>query len=222
MSRIFRRITIVAAGFAMFGAAAPLSAQEVVYTAAKLAEPPDTRAAELRGQAEALLATPGQWRRAARLLERSADLRDASDPEAYASLRLAGRVRAAELRGQAEALLATPGQWRRAARLLERSADLRDASDPEAYAALRLAGRVRAAVGDLNTARYVFEKAAEHALARGAVFDAAHAFIDAAHAAAGSREPHLAKQYVERAALLATSPQLSARDAAQIRQRIRV
>jgi hypothetical protein len=172
MSRIFRRITIVAAGFAMFGAAAPLSAQEVVYTAAKLAEPPDTRAAELRGQAEALLATPGQWRRAARLLERSADLRDASDPEAYA--------------------------------------------------ALRLAGRVRAAVGDLNAARYVFEKAAEHALARGAVFDAAHAFIDAAHAAAGSREPHLAKQYVERAALLATSPQLSARDAAQIRQRIRV
>lgn len=128
--------------------------------------------------------------------------------------------RAQQLRAQAEELFSQPTKWRRAARLMEQSARLRDAADPEAYTCLVFAGRIRAALHDYAGARSALEKAAEHAVARGAVLDAAHAFIDAAHIARQEKDVEGARELVERATLLATSPQLSDDEADQIHRRL--
>jgi tetratricopeptide (TPR) repeat protein len=53
------------------------------------------RARELRTRAEELFSQPKHWKKAARLLEQSAALREANDPEAYTCLMYAGRLRAA-------------------------------------------------------------------------------------------------------------------------------
>jgi hypothetical protein len=128
--------------------------------------------------------------------------------------------RADALKQQAEGLFAQPKQWRKAARLLERSAELRDAADPDAYTCLMFAGRLRAAVGDYAAARSSLEKAAAHAMARGAVLEAANAYIDAAFAAAEDKQPEAAKELLARAALLTESPLLSQDQADQITRRI--
>jgi tetratricopeptide (TPR) repeat protein len=154
----------------MLGAAAPLSAQELALAAARLSVPAPDRAIELRSQAEAML--------------------EATGPQ------------------------------RRAARMLERSAALRDATDPDAYSIYRLAGRVRAALGDYYGARINFTNAAEHAAARGAVFDAAHAWIDAAHAALALGQAEAVVDYAGRARLLALSPQLTTAQSNEIVRRI--
>ncbi|HSJ05334.1 MAG TPA: hypothetical protein VK936_01445 [Longimicrobiales bacterium] len=59
------------------------------------AAPAPERAIELQRQAEALFSQPTQWRRAARLLEASAELRDEGDAGTYTCLVYAGRLRAA-------------------------------------------------------------------------------------------------------------------------------
>jgi tetratricopeptide (TPR) repeat protein len=130
--------------------------------------------------------------------------------------------RADALRAEAEALYSQPSKWRRAVRLLEQSAQLRTAADPDAYACWTYAARLRSQLGDYGGARESLERAADHALARGAVLDAAHAYIDAAHAAIRGRQFEQAKVLVGRAELLATSPQLAADEAAQITARLRV
>jgi tetratricopeptide (TPR) repeat protein len=118
--------------------------------------------------------------------------------------------KARELRLQAEALFSQPKQWRKAVKLLEQSAELRPASDPEAYTCLLYAGRIQASIGDLAGAQKNLEKAAEIALARGAVMEAAHAYVDAAHVAASTKMVDRAKDLLERATLLRDSPLLSA------------
>jgi tetratricopeptide (TPR) repeat protein len=50
------------------------------------------RAARLRAEAEQMYSQPREWRRAAQLLEQSAQLRDARDAEAYSCLLMAGRL----------------------------------------------------------------------------------------------------------------------------------
>jgi hypothetical protein len=117
--------------------------------------------------------------------------------------------RADALYAEAEALLSQPRQWRRAVRLFERSAELRPASDPAGYAALQLAGQLRASFRDYNGARATLERAGDHALARGAVLDAARAYIDAAYAASHARQNGDAHALLGRAALLAESPLLT-------------
>jgi tetratricopeptide (TPR) repeat protein len=117
--------------------------------------------------------------------------------------------KAAQLKLQAEALFSQPSQWKKAVRLLEQSAALRDANDAEGYECLLYAGRIRAAIGDMDGARAALEKAAEHALARGAIVDAAHAYIDAAHTAVALKDARGAKALVGKAALLSDSPLLS-------------
>jgi hypothetical protein len=117
--------------------------------------------------------------------------------------------KARELRAQAEALFTQPKQWRKAARLLEQSAELREASDPEAYSCLMYAGRIQASLGDWANARTNLEKAAARALARGAIVEAAHSYIDAAHVAAQEKQIAVARDLVGRATLLAASPLLS-------------
>lgn len=52
------------------------------------------KARELRAQAEALFDQPKEWRKVARLMEESAMLRSADDPEKYECLLYAGRTRA--------------------------------------------------------------------------------------------------------------------------------
>lgn len=118
--------------------------------------------------------------------------------------------KARELRAQAEALFSEPRQWRKAARLLEQSAALRDASDADGYTCLLYAGRIRAALGDLTSARQNLEKAATQALMRGALVEAAHAYIDAAFVAAEAREVESARAFMERAKLLSDAPLLNA------------
>lgn len=128
--------------------------------------------------------------------------------------------KAEQLRERAEALFSQPKQWKKAVRLLEQSAELRAADDPEAYDCLMYAGRIRAALGDVKGARINLEKAAEHALARGEIIDAANAFIDAAHAAAALKDGRGARELVERASLLTRSPLLSLQQRNQLQSRI--
>jgi hypothetical protein len=129
--------------------------------------------------------------------------------------------RARSLRLQAEDLYSQPKQWKKAARLLEQSAQLREATDPEVYTCLMYAGRLRAAVNDLAGARVDLEKAASHALARGSVVEAAHAYIDAAHIASSEKDIAGARDLVRRATMLAESPLLSAEQKHVIEARLK-
>lgn len=118
-------------------------------------------------------------------------------------------VRARELRAAAEALFENPREWRRAARLMEASAKMRPAEDAEAYACLRYAANVRVALGEHRHARRLLERAAAHALARGAVLDAADAYIAAAVSAAEQGNAAEATRLAEKVRLLALSPLLT-------------
>jgi hypothetical protein len=124
--------------------------------------------------------------------------------------------RAKLLRARAEALFDQPSHWRKAAKLMEESAGLRAADDHEAYECLISAGRIRAWLKDPGAARRNFERAGDHALARGAVIDAAHAYVFAAHAAKAKQDISAARTLVERARLLSTSPRLTASERGQL------
>lgn len=128
--------------------------------------------------------------------------------------------RAAALRSQAETYLEEQGQWRRATPLLERSAALSAADDVRAVESLRLAGHLRAAAGEHAAAQRNFERAADRALAMGAVLDAANALLDAAVAAARNGNAPSFETLIDRAALLSASPLLSEAQARSIRRRI--
>lgn len=132
-----------------------------------------------------------------------------ADMEILAPATVAPPVTPDELRTQAEALFSQPKQWKRAARLLEQSAHLRAADDPDGYVCLLMAGRLRHAIGDHGAARQNLEQAAEQALSRGAVVDAANALIDAAHIAVVQKDVDAAAAFVERARLLSGSPLLT-------------
>jgi len=119
-------------------------------------------------------------------------------------------ARAKQLRARAEALFENPKNWRKAARLLEASAEYRAADDAEAYDCLVSAGRIRAALEDYDDSERPFKAAADHALARGAVLDAAQAYLFAAHAAKADSDMKTAHELVEKARLLSNSPLLSA------------
>lgn len=89
-----KRITMMAVAAAMM--TAPVQAAErmdVDMVEAVKPVPDVDRARELRTQAEALFSQPRQWKKAIRLLEESAQLREADDREATVCLALAGRLR---------------------------------------------------------------------------------------------------------------------------------
>ena len=130
--------------------------------------------------------------------------------------------RAAQLREQAEALFSQPRQWKKAVRLLEQSAELRSADDAQAYDCLLYAGRIRAAIGDFGGARSALLKAADHAMARGAIIDAANALIDAAHASVELKDATGVRELVARATLLTASPQLSVEQRTALKERLSV
>src|SRR5690606_38671742 len=124
------------------------------------------------------------------------------------------------LKNEAVSLFDQPSEWKRAARLLERSAKLWADTDEEGYECLMYAGRVWSAVGDMRSARVNFEKAAAQALARGAVIEAAHAYIDAAHVAVALKDAPGAQALMESASLLAHSPLISSADRNQLMARL--
>lgn len=130
--------------------------------------------------------------------------------------------KARELKAQAEALFSQPKQWKKAVRLLEQSASMRDAGDPEIYSCLLYAARIQANLGDMDGAQQNLQKAADHAIARGSVVEAAHALIDAAHVAVANNDGQAAREMVERAKLLTASPLLTPEQRNQITRRIEV
>jgi tetratricopeptide (TPR) repeat protein len=93
-----RTAMMMAAAVAVIGATVPASAMQnndVVTVSRTTPNRNLDKARELRAQAEALFSQPRQWRKAVRLLEESARLREASDPDAYMCLLYAGRIEAA-------------------------------------------------------------------------------------------------------------------------------
>ncbi len=116
--------------------------------------------------------------------------------------------RAVQLYEQAVGMLGSKHRWAEAASLLKRSAAARSEADPEAYRTMRFAARVYAQAGELTKAREAFTKAAELALARGALVEAAHGYIDAAHAATRQGDGVRAQELAEKAHRLSTSPLL--------------
>lgn len=117
-------------------------------------------------------------------------------------------------------LFANPRAWPRAARLLERSATMRAADDPERTAAFVAAGRVYSAIGSPAEARRAFEAGADAAAARGAILDAAHAYLDAAIAAALAGDRASASDLLHQGVLLASSPHLGVQEKDAIMRRI--
>lgn len=99
-----KRISLTVATLAILSAAPVLAGQG--SEASVRPDPEPEKAEQLREQAEALFSQPKQWKKAVRLLEQSAELRAADDPEAYDCLMYAGRIRAAigDLRGAREDL----------------------------------------------------------------------------------------------------------------------
>lgn len=130
-------------------------------------------------------------------------------------------VRAEQLQQQAMSLLMQPKHWKKAQRLLQQSAELRSAGDAEAYTCYMMAGRLSAVLHDNAGARESLVKAAEHALARGAVVDAASAFIDAAHAAARTGDVEATRALIERATLLTGSPRITPQERGALEHRLR-
>ena len=87
-----KRISLTVAMLAILSAA-PVFADQGSEAAGPAVPEPD-KAAQLREEAISLFSQPKQWKKAVRLLEESAELRDASDPAAYECLMYAGRIRA--------------------------------------------------------------------------------------------------------------------------------
>src|SRR5215218_5277064 len=97
--------------------------------------------------------------------------------------------------------LATAGRWRDAARIYRRSAEFR-------------------AAGDRSGARTDMAHAADRALARGDLREAALAYLDAAWIAQEQQKPNQVWEFGHRAEILAASPLLSELDRGAILQRI--
>ena len=97
----------------------------------------------------------------------------------------------------------------RAARLREQAAALRAPEDSAGFRSLRRAAALRYGIGDNVAARDLMERAGDQAIARGDVFNAATAYIDAAYVAAAVREPERVRHLVTRGTLLMRSPLLT-------------
>ncbi|MDF1504238.1 hypothetical protein [Roseisolibacter sp. H3M3-2] len=101
-------------------------------------------------------------------------------------------------------------QWRRSAELRERAAELRPATDVRAFESLQTAALVRHALAERGAAIVLMERAAERAMARGDVFNAATAYANLAFMTSEVRDVDRAREFVEKSTLLASSPLLSA------------
>ncbi len=148
----------------------------------------------------------------AALAPRTADAQDTSPPSTrtVASAAMTTADPADRLGAEAYRLFSDRRSWHRAARMLEKAAEMRGPADANRVTDLLAAARVYGHVGATDDARRAFEAAAEGAAARGAVSDAAHAFLDAAIVAARSGDRPGANALIEKSLLLSGSPHLDA------------
>jgi hypothetical protein len=133
---------------------------------------------------------------------------------------LAVNVRAERLKEAAQALYEQPQRLHRAAELHEQEAALRSAVDPLQVEALDRAARLYAYAGEAERAQLLMARAARHALRRGDVARAAHAYVDAAFIALRMRDLRLAQEMTREADLLALSPLLPEAERQAIVKRI--
>ena len=129
-------------------------------------------------------------------------------------------VKADSLHEAAEALVAAH-RYRDAARLHRRSAELRPAEDALGFRCLSEAAALIYAAGDRTAARGDLARAADHALVRGDLRNAALAYLDAAWIAQEQRNPKQVWELGHRAEMLAESPLLGSADRGDILQRIK-
>ena len=121
---------------AAFLAAGPVLADQGAQSRVDVNPEPD-RAEQLQAEAEALYGEPTQWKKAVRLLEESAELRDADDPEAYQCLIYAGRIQAAIDAGKLDGSAPVTAEVLVAAGVLRRKRDgVRLLADGEIGAAI--------------------------------------------------------------------------------------
>ena len=116
--------------------------------------------------------------------------------------------------------LSEAGRWRDAARVYRRSAEFRAAEDPLGFQCLKQAAALAYAAGDRSGARTDMARAADRALARGDLREAANAYLDAAWIAQEQEKPNQVWEFGHRAEILAASPLLSEWDRGAILQRI--
>ncbi len=110
--------------------------------------------------------------------------------------------------------------WPYVARMLEKSASMRESCDERAVAALVLAGRIYHHLGQLETARLTFIKAAERALMAGELAHAAHCFLDAGVIAVDQGYQEAAVEVVLRTDVLGTSLLLDESERQSIARRV--
>lgn len=110
--------------------------------------------------------------------------------------------------------------WGRAAGLREKAAGLRSAADPLAFKSLQTAALIRHALNQRTDALHLMRRAADQALARGDVFNAAAAYANAAFLAAELRDADRAQASMEQSLLLAQSPLLTAPQREWLLQRV--
>ncbi|GLC28407.1 hypothetical protein [Roseisolibacter agri] len=111
-------------------------------------------------------------------------------------------------------------KWAKAAGLREKAASLRAPEDPQAFRSLQTAAYVRHALKQPGMALSLMQRAADQALARGDVFNAASAYADVAAIAQELRDNDRARASVEKSALLTRSPLLSAPDREWLQHRL--
>ena len=141
-------------------------------------------------------------------------------PAQYRLPTLVSSVQADSLHHAAVAL-ETAHRVRDAARLHRRSAELRAGEDPLGFRCLTEAAALAYFTSDRSRARADMAQAAGHALARGDLRAAAHAYLDAAWIAQEQKKPRQVWELGHRAEMLAEAPLLGASDRAAILQRIR-
>jgi hypothetical protein len=121
---------------------------------------------------------------------------------------------------KAVSLYSTPKKYKYAASLHMRAANLRAPGDSAGFMDLSMAGHLYRAAGDLLSARAAMERAAEHAAARGDVYNAAKAYVDAGFLAIEEHRSDRVPALALKAELLAKSPLLSDEQRASIMGRV--
>lgn len=124
------------------------------------------------------------------------------------------------LEAEAEGYMTDMNKWTRAADLYRQAAALRGAGDVIAIADLKTAARLEFYRGHEGTAMRDLENAGERALAMGDVVAAANAFVDAAWIASAEGRGTKAREFADKAQLLALSPLISPSDREELEARL--
>lgn len=129
-------------------------------------------------------------------------------------------AKADSLHSVAITMVNTTSRWRDAARLHRQSAGLRAIDDEQGFRCLRVAADLSYAAEDHSLARADLKRAADQALHRGDLEQAAHTFIDVAWVAQEQGKPAEVWAFGRQAEVLAASPLLGTAQRAAILKRI--